>query len=221
MTSGEDPRAGLGSLDAVLNHAWTQLGRALHDKHHGWRTPALATIDAQGRPAVRTVVLRQAHPPGDHAGASPGDILKNFGFLAVNTDPRSPKWAHLAERPWASWCFWDGRRDQLRVEGPITLHQDDEVADEAWRSTSPNSLRVHLAPEPPGASSDRPTNNLPQDIEVRAPTQEELDAARGHFGLVRCRAVRMDFLRLHRDRALRAGFAWDESGKLTADWRAP
>ena len=73
---------GAGLPQAYLRKAVASaLQRAPLDKHHDWRTPVLATVDGQGRPQARTVVLRHA----DRATQT----------LVFFTDARSPKCAEL------------------------------------------------------------------------------------------------------------------------------
>ena len=49
------------TLDELPARLWSELVRAGHDRHHGWRLPVLATVDPHGAPQARTVVLRAAH----------------------------------------------------------------------------------------------------------------------------------------------------------------
>jgi pyridoxine/pyridoxamine 5'-phosphate oxidase len=44
----------------IRERTWIELDRAVHDRHHEWRTPVLATVGEDGKPNARTVVLRQA-----------------------------------------------------------------------------------------------------------------------------------------------------------------
>lgn len=65
---------------------------------------ALATADAQGRPSLRMVLLKDAGPDG-------------FVFY---TNLESRKGGELAENPHAALLFhWKSLRRQIRVEGPV------------------------------------------------------------------------------------------------------
>ena len=44
----------------IRERVWVELERAVHDRHHEWRTPALATVGKDGSPNARTVVRRHA-----------------------------------------------------------------------------------------------------------------------------------------------------------------
>lgn len=93
----------------IRQRIWVELERAVHDRHHEWRTPVLATIDKDGWPNARTVVLR-------HADAK----LQNLQFY---TDRRSPKIAELTHQPAAILVFWSKRLNwQLRVRVEMVVH---------------------------------------------------------------------------------------------------
>jgi pyridoxamine 5'-phosphate oxidase len=73
---------------------------------------ALATVDAQGLPDVRMVLLKHA----DHEG---------FVFY---TNLESAKGEELAANPLAGLCFhWKSLRRQIRVRGPVTRVSDAEA----------------------------------------------------------------------------------------------
>jgi len=74
---------------------------------HGVREPsavALATADADGRPSVRTLLIKAVEPRG----------------LTFTTDATSPKGADLAARPYAAVVFyWREILRQVRVAGSV------------------------------------------------------------------------------------------------------
>ena len=79
---------------------------------------ALATADAQGRPSVRTVLLKEATPSG-------------FVFY---TNLKSRKGKQLAANPRAALCFfWDKLMEQVLVEGLVKPVSGRE-ADNYWAS---------------------------------------------------------------------------------------
>lgn len=96
-----DPLALLGS--------WVRSATA-----HGVREPsavALATADAAGRPANRTLLVKDVAERG----------------LTFTTDSGSPKGADLAVRPYAAMVFyWRETLQQIRVSGAVTPLPDDE-----------------------------------------------------------------------------------------------
>src|SRR6266436_7069033 len=73
---------------------------------------SLATVDAQGLPDVRMVLLKHV----DHEG---------FVFY---TNTESAKGEELAANPLAALCFhWKSLRRQVRVRGPVTSVSDAEA----------------------------------------------------------------------------------------------
>lgn len=84
---------------------------------------ALATADAQGRPSLRMVLLKDAGPDG-------------FVFY---TNLESRKGGELAENPHVALLFhWKSLRRQIRVEGPV-LPVSDAEADAYYASRARTS----------------------------------------------------------------------------------
>jgi pyridoxamine 5'-phosphate oxidase len=83
-------------------HAWLK-----DAQRHGVHEPsamALATVDPNGHPSVRMVLLKHADEQG-------------FVFY---TNLESPKADDLKSRPYASLCFyWNPPGRQVRVNGPV------------------------------------------------------------------------------------------------------
>jgi len=79
---------------------------------------SVATADEQGRPRVRTILLKKVDRDG-------------FVFF---TNTNSRKGRHIAANPYAALCFyWQGPHEQVQVEGPVAQIPDDE-ADAYWQS---------------------------------------------------------------------------------------
>jgi pyridoxamine 5'-phosphate oxidase len=90
--------------------AWIEEARATRPNPDAM---ALATVDPDGRPSARMVVLRGLeHDPG---------------FLVFYTNHQSRKGRALAAHPRAALVFhWDALGRQARVEGPVTRSPDTE-----------------------------------------------------------------------------------------------
>ncbi len=130
----DDHAAGEG----LSRRIWHELERATRERDHAWRTPVLATVDADHAPQARTVVLRSA------------DAVR--GEFRVFTDARSPKVGELRAQPRAVLVFWSPLLNwQLRATvDVVVLDQGDEV-DEAWARVSTSAAaRDYLAPVAPG-----------------------------------------------------------------------
>lgn len=118
---------------------WSELEQAVTDRQHGWRTPVLATGDADGLPDARTVVLRAA----DRASQT----------VKVFTDQRSPKVAQLQANPQAQLVFWcPNRQWQLRTR--VTAHIDansDQIAAIWARIRQTAAAGDYLTADAPGS----------------------------------------------------------------------
>jgi pyridoxamine 5'-phosphate oxidase len=91
---------------------------------------ALATVDADGLPNVRMVLLKGV----DGADATP----RGFVFY---TNLESAKGRELAETPKAALCFhWKSLRRQVRVRGPVTAVSDAEA--DAYYATRARGSRL-------------------------------------------------------------------------------
>lgn len=91
--------------------------RARRRGDHAAETMALATVDADGRPAVRTVLIK-------------GIDAQGFSFV---TRSRSPKVQHLQAQPIVELCInWMSLRLQVRCRGQIHPMPDELVA-QLWQ----------------------------------------------------------------------------------------
>ena len=108
------------SESEIRHRIWQELQRAVPDRHHEWRTPVLASADADGLPDARTVVLRQV------------DALA--GQLTFYTDSRSPKVPQLQAQAQAMLVFWSARLGwQLRVRVVCTVITAGPEVETLWQ----------------------------------------------------------------------------------------
>lgn len=188
----------LGTLDAVHTALWQELARAPHDKHHGWRTPVLATVDGDAADA-RTVVLREV------------DVANST--LSLYTDARAAKVAQLQAHPVGTLVLWSRRLGwQLRLRVQLSLQTDGLAVTSRWaRLKLSPAAQDYLSPLAPGAALPAAT------ADVTAPPSTALPAAdRGHFALLQARVLTSDWLELHPEGHRRARF--DAEG---ARWLVP
>jgi pyridoxamine 5'-phosphate oxidase len=186
-------------LAAVQDSCWALLARGVADRRHAFHHPAIATIDADGAPRSRIVILRGV----DAASAS----------LRFHTDRRSAKCAEIAARPRISCLFYDPEgRIQLRVDGMASLHLDDAIADAAWASSQRMSRVCYGTAPAPGTPLASPDAfALPEDDAAIA-------AGRAHFAAVVVTAERLEWLFLRHEGHRRAAF---DLGSGAAEWLAP
>ena len=92
------------------------LARARRLRLHEPTAMILATVDAHGRPSVRTVLLKGVEARG----------------LVFYTNTRSRKGRQLAANPHAALClWWDVLKQQVTIEGAVEPVSDAE-ADAYW-----------------------------------------------------------------------------------------
>ena len=132
------------SLDDSLNEAWQLLGRGTADRRSAFHAPVVASVDSQGHPSARTMILRSA----DRA-------TRTLGF---HTDIRSIKIAHWRARPEVCIIAYDGvKKIQLRLNGEARLHANDERATTAWQNSRAMSRLTYCVDDAPGSVIATPT----------------------------------------------------------------
>jgi pyridoxamine 5'-phosphate oxidase len=128
LVRDEYTRAGLTEADADVNpivefNRWFDDAVAAELRHPNAMT--LATVDAEGRPSARVVLLK-------------GVDERGFVFF---TNYESRKGRELAARPVASLVFfWCELERQVRVDGTVTKASDDES--DAYFATRPYGSQI-------------------------------------------------------------------------------
>ncbi|MDR7038995.1 pyridoxine/pyridoxamine 5'-phosphate oxidase [Methylobacterium sp. BE186] len=189
-------------LAAAEAELWRLLAAGVERGRSAFHTPSLATVDAEGRPRVRTVVLRAAERAG--------------GTLRIHCDRRSDKAGELAARSACALHAYDPETAvQIRIEGTATLHTDDAVADDAWRASLPMSRVCYGIDPAPGTA-------LPRGGAYALPDADDtINVGRPRFCALLVRAERLDFLYLDRRGHRRAGWRRTGEGGWTGTWLAP
>ena len=169
--------------------------------------PVVANINQHGV-NMRTVVLRAVNTTNKQ--------------LVFHTDIRSGKWNELQQHNNISWLFYDAPgKIQIRLSGTATLHQDDEVAEKAWTTSTMSSRKIYLGETGPSVIAVSPVSGLPAAFEANDPTPEESRAGRKNFGIVITSVTWMEWLWLNSKGHRRAGFKYFEDGSFSADWLIP
>ena len=171
----------LVSLEAIAAEIWVQLGVAVKDRAHAWRTPVLATTDGRGADA-RTVILREADP-----------LTQTLRFFS---DQRSPKVAQLLSHPAGTLVMWSPVLAwQLRCHVHLALEDDGLAVSSRW-------ARVKLSPT---AQDDLSPQAPGMPLQVAATPSHEA-VARTHFAVINAQVQAIDWLELHPDGHRRAVF---------------
>jgi len=180
----------LQTPEEIRPQIWKELGRASQDRHHEWRTPVLASIDADGWPDARTVVLRQV------------DALA--GQLTFYTDSRSPKVPQLQAQAQAMLVFWSARLGwQLRVRVVCTVITAGPEVDALWQGVKQSAAAGdYLSPLPPGAVLSQSSGTA--NVETASVDPANAPEPAHSFTILRAQVLQMDWLELSREGHRRA-----------------
>ncbi|MEX0448457.1 pyridoxamine 5'-phosphate oxidase family protein [Spiribacter sp. 221] len=108
------------SLPALHDQAWKRLRRGVADRRSAGRHPTLVTVDAEGGPQARTVVLRAAD--------------RKEATLRIYTDRHSDKVGEVQANPVAGLHFWDSAAHlQIRLQGNVSVLSGESVR-AVWES---------------------------------------------------------------------------------------
>lgn len=186
------------TLPDILSHAWNLLVRGGADRKSPLHTPAVCSVDADGLPQARVMVLRKADP----AAAT----------LRFHTDARSPKVEQLDGRPVAVLAYHAGEQIQLRISGSARVLADGDSVDAIWNQSTLFARRCYLAQQAPGTLMPGPASGLPVWIEGQQPTPEQIIPARANFATLWVVVTAIDWLHLansgHRRALFRADDGW-------------
>lgn len=189
-------------LGASLDHAWAMLARGAADRRAAFHTPVVATIDDDGGPSQRVMVLRAAHP--------------HLRSLRLHTDIRSGKIRHLERNRRVSLNFYDvGAKLQLRVTGTARIHAADEIARAAWVTSRPQGRLCYEQQEPPGSMILVPLAELPVDRRYAV-----ADDGLVNFAVVIVEVDAVEWLYLAIEGHRRASWMWNGNA-WEGSWLAP
>lgn len=194
------------TLDAVLKDCWQSLAVGARHASHPFHNAVLGTSGPDGC-EMRTVVLRAVKP--------------EMRQLMCHTDARAPKRAQILRDPRVSWLFYDERRKvQLRVSGTATVHADDTIAKQRWRTTPARARRCYSILTAPGTAIAQADSGLPEHLRRQSPTFDESEPWVENFAVIVTRIKRLEWLHLRAHGHQRARFEW-ASGNVTGTWLVP
>lgn len=186
-------------LGNVLTLAWAMLARGAKDRRTPAHTPVLATVDEQGRPRMRTVVLRACD--------------EERRMLRFHTDIRSRKIADIAHSPEGAVHIYDpGRKMQLRLACVLEVHPDGPENEAAWAASTDLARTCYQVTGAPGSPV-----SLPAEVHF---DPEAAGGGRGNFAILLARIQEIEWLYLHIDGHRRARFAPD-GGAWQGQWLTP
>ncbi|MDC1377802.1 pyridoxamine 5'-phosphate oxidase family protein [Flavobacteriaceae bacterium] len=164
-------------LDSILNECKEQWVSAKKKKNHPFRFFTLATLDNDGSPHLRTVVLR-------------GFDSELLNFI-VYTDLRSKKVNELKMDKRAQFLFYDPKRMLQIIVG--VSHIESNLDDFIYKSIPEQSKKDYAAVEVPGSK-------------IKSPEKVQYNFSKGHFTQLIFKAESIEYLRLKRPNHIRASF---------------
>lgn len=188
-------------LNGSMVHAWRMLVRGVADRRSPCHSPTVATIGSDGRPRLRTVILRGADP--------------ETWTLRFHTDRRSDKVNELASDSRVSLLAYDpGAKIQIRVEGMASVHTEDALADAAWAgSRSFSQICYGSAPAPGQTIANGGAFSLPVG-------SDDVAQGRANFSAVQLSVTLLEWLYLAHAGHRRARFVRTAEGTESV-WLAP
>lgn len=202
MTLSDD--APLSKLDDFV---WQSLAAAASSKRHPWNWGIVSSVDAQGRPQGRTVILR--------------DAIAESCTIDFHTDVRSAKTDQLDNG--ISWVFYaENQQVQLRVRGRADIIGGAE-ADQVWQKVPVRSRSAYVSRMAPGIPFE---GDQPPPTDDRQVTEETSERGREYFRIIRTHVTQMDLLYLRREGHVRAQLdfeppAGSKPRQSAANWILP
>ena len=183
-------------LEAIEADIWTRWIRGAADRRSPFHTPAVGTVDRDGAPDARVMVLRQ--------------VDRIAGSFRFHTDRRAAKVDQLARSGRVAIIGYDTRaKIQLRASGIAAIATQGAPVDEAWAATSLSARRCYLADPAPGSVASGPTSGLPKAFETALPDIAASEAGRPNFAILIATIDRFEWLQLAATGHRRAAFTRD------------
>jgi pyridoxamine 5'-phosphate oxidase len=192
----QPPPAFYNNLADSLEMAWQLWGRGTVDRHSGFHTPVVTSVDEHGNPHARTMILRA--------------VDRETRTMRFHTDVRSAKMLHWKFKSRVCILGYDAsKKIQLRVDGHVDLHTTDTAADDAWKNSRPESRVAYGVKIAPGSIVDAPSS---------APQFNE--DGRENFTAVIAHVESLEWIYLSAEGNRRAIFSWRD-GVLESNWLQP
>lgn len=180
-------------LREIDTACWQQLETGAREPDAGFHFLTLASVDQQGKPQARTLVLRAVDR-----------VLRTLEF---HTDMRSPKWQALAVNPDVTVLGYSAKT-QLRLQGTVERHAaHSAVAEAAWQRLSHRTQQTYA-----GAAPGSDIHNQSNDV----------SNAEDNFGVLIIQINQLDWCLLARENNQRALLNYRSDGTLTSSkWVNP
>jgi pyridoxamine 5'-phosphate oxidase len=209
MTAPGDTAPYYDDLELSFAKAWNVIEPGASKRTLPAHTPIVGTVDEQGHPQLRIMVLREAS--------------RDTRLLRFHTDSRSPKTAEVGNNSRASILMYDaGEKLQLRLDGKAWVEREGGTVDAAWHDSTTFARRCYMAEAAPGVVTAEPVSGLPSWIEGKQPSEADLVDARQNFALLWIQIESLEWLYLANSGHRRAKWIWDASREQwSGRWLVP
>ena len=172
------------------------------DRRSEAHCPSVATLDANGLPSQRVMILRH--------------VDWTARKLRFHTDARSTKTLTLSERNAASVLFYlPEPKSQLRLNGAMSMTTTGDEIEQAWDNATLFARRAYMTTAAPGTVVVQPVSGLPASIEGRQPTDQDIAPARKNCALWHVEFDTGEWLYLANSGHRRARWRWNAAA---ANW---
>ncbi|GIW75293.1 MAG: hypothetical protein KatS3mg104_0356 [Phycisphaerae bacterium] len=183
--------------DDLLVTIWSRLQEGSRQSDHPFHLAGVASLNEIQGVTLRTMVLRKTDP--------------ETRSLMFHTDRRSSKFADLLQDPALACLFYDPKtRVQVRIQARATLHTQDAVAQEQWKTLPDHSRLLYTSALPPGTEIDSSLT----------PARVSINQARDHFAVIVAHVDSIEWLYLHPESHQRIRFTW-QGEKVIHCWLVP
>ncbi|WP_108809975.1 pyridoxamine 5'-phosphate oxidase family protein [Sphingorhabdus sp. Alg231-15] len=207
--SGVSEQPFLDDLALSLEEAWRLLVSGSKDRKSPLHTPSVATVQNNGSPSQRIMVLREA--------------AREDRILRFNTDVRASKVVDIGDGgPVSILGYHPEAKVQLRLSGLGRIEHNSSAGDAAWNEATLYGKRCYLADPAPGSPVRAPTSGLDPAVEGRKPEGFEVAPARENFAILLIEIDKIEWLYLAHTGHRRALFTWNmDNSKWDGQWLVP
>ncbi len=141
---------------AFIEAGLAALERSVRNRKGDLRNVQLATVSPEGRPGLRTLVLR--------------GFERSPACAEMHTDARAGKVRDIAQAGQVAFLAWSAAdRLQLRFEGTAAMHRGDDIARARWDALPPAARKPYGLRAASGAPITDPADqpHLPPDEQYR------------------------------------------------------
>ena len=184
--------------DAFIDLAISAFQRSVRDHDGALRNVQLATVSAEGRPRIRTVVVR--------------DFCRSEARAEIYSDARAGKTHDIARGGGISFLAWSSSEHlQLRFEGAARLYARDALARARWDALSPGARKAYGLSNYPGAAIADP-----EEQSLLSP-EEQFE----QFVVIGLSLFSVDILHLEPEGRQKRATARFASSQIKGEWIGP